>query len=106
MNAERLAEIRKFAVETIPDILKQKREPQTERALFSTGPALCELIDALTAERARAEKAEAKFAEADRRLDLAIKWIADSRWDSASAARLLNQIDIPYQKELSNGTNA
>ncbi len=57
MNAERLAEIRKFAVETIPDILKQKREPQTERALFSTGPALLELIDALTAERARAEKA-------------------------------------------------
>lgn len=57
MKAERLAEIRKFAVETIPDILKQKREPQTERALFSTGPALLELIDALTAERARAEKA-------------------------------------------------
>lgn len=58
MKAERLAEIRKFAVETIPNILKQKREPQTERALFSTGPALLELIDALTAERARADELE------------------------------------------------
>lgn len=57
MSPERLAEIRKFAVEAIPEILKQKREPQTERALFSTGPALLELIDALTAERARAERA-------------------------------------------------
>ena len=44
MKAERLAEIRKFAVEAIPDILKQKREPQTERALFSTGPALAGLM--------------------------------------------------------------
>ena len=55
MSPERLAEMQKFALETIPEILKQKREPQTERALFSTGPALLELIDALTAERARAD---------------------------------------------------
>ena len=44
MSPERLAEMQKFALETIPEILKQKREPQTERALFSTGPALAGLM--------------------------------------------------------------
>ena len=83
-----------------PERLAEIRERRDDQPWLFSG-MIDELIDALTAERARAEKAEAKFAEADRRLDLAIKWIADSRWDSAGAGRLLNQIDIPYQKELS-----
>lgn len=86
------------ALEAIPQIARLSDESESERVIISTcASAILEIIDALTAERARAEKAEAKFAEADRRLDLAIKWIADSRWDSAGAGRLLNQIDIPYR---------
>ena len=97
MKAERLAEWQKFAEDARGALIKWEGTKLGQDGMMG----FVELIDALTAERARAEKAEAKFTEADRRLDLAIKWIADSRWDSAGAARLLNQIDIPYQKELS-----
>ena len=45
-----------------------------------------------------------KFKEADRRLDIAIDWIAKSDWHAASAARILNQIDIPYEGEKNGNT--
>jgi len=58
MKAERLAEWRKFAIETIPQIARLSDESESERVIISTcATAILELIDALTAERARAEKA-------------------------------------------------
>lgn len=38
MTPERLAEIRKFAVETIPNILKQKREAADRARTGQTSP--------------------------------------------------------------------
>ena len=62
MNAERLAEWRTFALESIPQIARLSDGSESERVIISTcATAILELIDALTAERARAEQLRAKF---------------------------------------------
>lgn len=58
MTPEKIAEWRKFALEAIPQLSQLSDESERERIIISTcATAILELIDALTVERERAEKA-------------------------------------------------
>lgn len=61
MTPERLAEFRTFALEAIPQVAQLSDESESARVIISTcGSGILGLIDALTAMRERAEKAEAQ----------------------------------------------
>ena len=79
MTPEKIAEWRKFALEAIPQLSQLSDESESERIIISTcATAILQLIDALSIERERAEKAEEKFKEA---VELSRKMIQEIRLD-------------------------
>lgn len=73
MSPEGLAEWRKFAQESIPAISRLSDASEQERVLVTTMlSAILELIDALTAERERAERAEIMVEGMRKALNIAV----------------------------------